>query len=144
MTRCGRYARARGLVISFTLASGSSLFLSSCVGHEERLPSGKTVRILRLYKDGGITASIPEAYGSALVVSFCVTGAERRLPNEALGILPFAENRAAAMSVTTVVLDRHESRLLLLCGGGSVHRSAYMHEGNNIGDDDEWYRVLPR
>lgn len=48
--------RARDLVLSFMLAYGSSLLLSSCVGHEERLPSGKTARILRLYKDNGIVS----------------------------------------------------------------------------------------
>ncbi len=98
------------------------------------------MRILRLYKDAGITASIPEAYGSALVVSFCVTGADRLLSNEALGILAFAEDRAATMNTRTLVLDRHETSSLPLFGCGSAHRSAYMHEG----DDDEWYRVLPR
>ena len=138
-----RHQCARGLVISLMLVSGSSLLLSSCVGHEEKLASGKTVRILRLYKDGGITASIPEAYGSALVVSFCVTGADKRLSNEALGILAFAADHAAAMSATTVVLDRHETPSLLLFGCGSARRSAYMHEGNNFGDNDGWYRVLP-
>lgn len=71
-------ATGRGLVVSLMLAS-ECFFLSSCVGHEEKLPSGHTVRILRLYKDEGIAATIPEAYGSALLVSYCVTGAARQL-----------------------------------------------------------------
>jgi len=130
---------ARGLAVSLML----TMFLSSCVGHEERLPSGKTVRVLGLYKDEGVAASIPQAYGTALVVSYCVTGATRQLSNEALGILKFAEDRAAALGATTIVLDRHESALTPLFGCGSPRRSAYMHERNNDGND-EWYRVLPR
>jgi hypothetical protein len=125
------------------LVNGSSLFLSSCVGHEEKLSSGKTAPILRVYKDEGIAASIPEAHGTALVVSYCVTGAARQLSNETLGILAFAKGRPAAAGATTIVLDRHETPLLLLFGCGSGRRSAYMHDRNN-GDTDEWYRVLPR
>lgn len=135
--------RARGLVLSVLLATASSLVLSSCVGREERMPSGKTARILRLYKDDGIAASIPEAYGSALIVSYCVTGADRQLSDEALGIVAFAEGRAAGMGATTIVLDRHETPALPFFGCGSAHRSAYMHDRND-GGTNEWYRVLPR
>lgn len=138
-----RLARgARGLVVSLMLASACP-FVSGCVGHNETLPSGKKVRILRLYKDEGIAASIPEAYGSALVVSYCVTGAARQLSNEALGILAFAEDRAASIGATTIVLDRHETPSLPLFGCGSARRSAYVHD-RNFGDNGEWYRVLPR
>ena len=119
------------------------LFLSVCVGQEETLPSGKTVRILQLYKDEGIASSIPEAYGPALVVSYCVTGAARQLSNEALGILAFAEDRALRAGATTIVLDRHETAVLPLFGCGHPTRSAYMRD-RNYGGNDEWYGVLPR
>ena len=135
-------AEARSIVVGLMLATACP-FLSGCVGHKVTLPSGKTVHILRLYKDEGIATTIPEAYGSALVVSYCVTGAARQLSNEALGILAFAEDRAAEMGVTTIVLDRHETASLPLLGCGSARRSAYMEDRSNDGNN-VWYRVLPR
>jgi hypothetical protein len=135
MARLGK--RTLRLIGRFALVNVSSLLLSSCIGREEKLPSGEIARILRVYRDEAVADSIPGAYGSALVVSYCATSLGRPLADDSLGIVAFARYHAG--SATTIVLDRHETPWLLVFGCGSASRSAYVYDGSG-----EWHRVLPR
>jgi hypothetical protein len=123
-------------MLSRMLLAGLQLaFLTSCVGHREKLPSGRTARILRVYRDEAVSDRIAGAYGSALVVSYCSSNS----PNEQADVVVFAEQRAGVTGETTVVIDRHENPLVLVLGCGRAKRSAYVYDGGG-----EWHDVIVR